>query len=267
MQCPRCKDHYSTEGNLQPRIIIVCGHSYCKKCITVLRKDSGVITCPQCGQMTKEPDAPNVALMSYIALQAQQSNPNKIREVAAPRQAVVCQHCNSRDVKFVCYQCLPAGFRFCQTCCDTEHNRAFGPLRHHKPIPIDQVKYGAVLPDCPRHPHRACEYFSFVENNFACEECMQDFDFSAKEYMDIERAVSEVRDSIPPLMAKVAAVRDRLQKTQNTLTEHLGKMDQIKLSTLEKVRMDFQDFEMSLRKRLAYVESQVEETVSKCVLM
>lgn len=262
MQCPRCRDQYSTEGELQPRIIIVCGHSYCRRCIAVLRKDSGVITCPQCGQMSKEPDAPNVALMSYIALQAQQSKPNKIRDVAAPRQAVVCQHCNNLDVKFVCFQCLPAGFRFCQNCCETEHSRSFGPLRHHKPIPIDQVKYGAVLPDCPRHPSRACEQFSFIDNIFACEDCIREFDFSPENFMDIEKAVTDVRDSIPPLMTKVAAIRDHLQLTQNKLSDQLGRMDQVKLTALEKVRMDFQDFEMSLRKRLAFVESQVEETVS-----
>ena len=268
MQCPRCRDQYSTEGDLQPRIIIVCGHSYCKRCIGVLRKDdSGVITCPQCGQMSKEPDAPNVALMSYIALHTQQSNPDKIRDVAAPRQAVVCQHCSSKEVRFICYQCLPAGFRFCQHCCDTEHSRSFGPLRHHKPVPIDQAKYGAVLPDCPNHPSRACEWFSFDENRFACEECVNDPSISTKDYIDIETAVSDVRDAIPSLMTKVSAMRDRLQVTQNKLGDQLGKMDQVKLSAMEKVRIDFQDFEMALRKRLAYVESQVEETVSLGVII
>lgn len=91
---------------------------------------------------------------------------------------------------------------------------------------------------------------------------MSDPSILTENYIDIETAVSDVRDAIPSLMTKVSAMRDRLQVTQNKLGDQLGKMDQVKLSAIEKVRIDFQDFEMSLRKRLAYVESQVEETVS-----
>lgn len=262
MQCPRCRDQYSTEGDLQPRIIIACGHSYCKRCINVLRKDSGVITCPQCGQMNKDPDVPNVALMSYIAVQTEQSNQTRIRNVTAPRQAIVCQHCNSHDVSYICYQCLPAGFKFCKRCCEAEHSRSFGPVRQHNPVPIDQVKYGAILPDCSRHSNRPCEYFSFDENRFACESCKEEIDFPSENFVDIETAVTEVRKSIPPLMTKISAIRDRLQVTQGKLSDQLGKMDQVKSTAIDKVRMEFEDFEMSLRKRLAYVESQVEQAVS-----
>ena len=91
---------------------------------------------------------------------------------------------------------------------------------------------------------------------------MKDTSIKTDNFVDIETAVSDVRDAIPSLMTKVAAMRDRLQVTQNKLGDQLGKMDQVKLSAIEKVRIDFQDFEMALRKRLAYVESQVEETVS-----
>ena len=262
MQCPRCRDQYSTEGELQPRIIIVCGHSYCKRCVKVLRKDSGVITCPQCGQMSKDPDVPNLALMSYIAVQTEQSNPTRIRDVPAPREAIICQQCGTNEVRFVCYQCLPAGFRFCARCSDLEHSRSFGPVKEHKPVPIDQVKYGAILPDCPRHPGTLCEYFSFTENSFACTQCRNDGNTTDEGYYDIESAVMEVRKLIPPLMSKISAMRDRLQMTQGKLSEQLGRMDQVKLTAVDKVRMEFQDFEMALRKRLAYVESQVEQAVS-----
>lgn len=261
MQCPRCRDHYTTEGDLQPRIITICGHSYCRKCINILRKDSGVLTCPQCGQLSYEPDAPNVALMSYIAVQSQRAKPHKVREINAPRQAIVCQHCNEREVAFICYQCLTIGFRFCQQCSAVEHDRPFGPVREHKPIPIEQVKYGAILPDCHRHPNRVCELFSFVENRFACEECVHDFDYSPELFVDIETAVLDVRKSLPPLMSRMSTIRDRLQSTQEKLSEQLGRMDQAKLTAIDKVRVEFQDFEMSLRKRLAFVESQVEEVV------
>ena len=203
MQCPRCRQHYTTEGELQPRIIITCGHSYCKNCIEVLRNDAGLITCPQCGQLSNEQDVPNIALMSYIAVQNQKMDPSRVREVPAPRQAVFCQHCNSRDVSFVCYQCLPAGFRFCRSCCELEHVRPFSAVKLHNPVPIEQVKYGVLLPRCEKHNTQSCELFSFKWNNFVCGLCTQEPDFVSGDYQDVQSVVEDIRAMVPPLVEKV----------------------------------------------------------------
>lgn len=214
MQCPTCKQDYNTQGPQQPRIIITCGHSFCRTCVQSFRKDGGILNCPQCGQLCPEPDAPNVALMSYIDVQMQRSQqPSKVVDVLGPQKVVVCQQCNQVDASFICFQCLPTGFRFCGNCCRQEHDRSFGPVRNHKPRPIDEVKYGAILPNCTKH-NKVCELFSFTENEFACEECRQDSDYLPSKYMDIEAAVKNVRSKIPPLMAKVSTMRDQLQATQ-----------------------------------------------------
>ena len=202
MQCPRCRQHYMTEGDLQPRIIITCGHSFCKNCIEVLRNDAGLITCPQCGQLSSESDAPNIALMNYIDVQNQKLDPSRVREVPAPK-AVVCQHCNSRDVSFVCYQCLPAGFRFCRPCCENEHDRPFSAVKLHNPVPIEQVKYGVLLPRCEKHKNQSCELYSFKENSFVCIMCTQESDYVPGDYMDVQSAVENVRTTVPPLVEKV----------------------------------------------------------------
>ena len=203
MQCPRCRQHYATEGGLQPRILITCGHSFCNSCIEVLRNDAGLITCPQCGQLSNEPDAPNIALMSYISVQNQKLDPSRVREVPAPRQAVVCQHCNSRDVCFVCYQCVPAGFRFCKSCCEKEHERPFGPVKLHNPVPIDQVKYGVLLPICEKHKDESCELYSFKQNSFVCTMCTMESNYIPGDYIDVQSAVEQVRGLVPPLVEKV----------------------------------------------------------------
>ena len=214
MQCPNCKENYNTEGARQPRIIITCGHSFCRKCIQSLRKDGGTLNCPQCGQLCSEPDAPNVALMGYIDVQMQRAQkPEKVREIPAPKQALICQQCNKVDAYFICFQCLPTGFRFCRECNRLEHDREFGPVRSHKPRPIDEVKYGAILPTCTQHS-RVCEYFSFGENQFACDECRQEAEHNPDKFMDIEAAVTLVRGKIPPLMTKVSTMRDQLQAIQ-----------------------------------------------------
>lgn len=262
MECPRCRQQYTTEGDFQPRIIITCGHSFCRKCVTVLRNDAGMITCPQCGQLSNETDAPNVALMSYIEVQRQRLNPGKVRDLPHPRQTMICQHCNQSNSTYVCFQCLPAGFRFCKPCCESEHDRPFGPVRQHKPVPSEQATYGAILPDCPHHSERSCELFSFSENRFACEECTREPNYVAENFIDIEGAVEFVRSNIPGLVSKVTSFRERLQVTQGKLNDKLGRIDQAKMTAVDKVRVEFQDFEMALRKRLAYVESQVEENVS-----
>lgn len=263
MQCPNCLEPYDTDGIRQPRIIITCGHSFCRKCVQGLRDGQETLTCPQCRQISAEDDAPNVALMSYIEMQKTRSIPSKVRQINVPRQAVVCQHCNQNDAKFICFDCLPHnGFRFCSECMRMEHDRPFGPVQKHKPRPIEDVMYGAILPDCPHHPTVPCDLFSFVENRFACDECKGESDFDPEQFVDIEMAVQQVREEIPPLISKVQLLRERLQETQGKVRDHLSHLDQSKMTAIDKARVEFQDFEMSLRKRLAFVESQVEDSVS-----
>ena len=130
-------------------------------------------------------------------------------------------------------------------------------------MPIEQATYGAILPECTKHTEKLCELFSFTENRFACEECTHELNYVAENFVDIESAVEYVRSNIPGLVSKVTVFRERLQATQGKLNERLGRIDQAKMTAVDKVRVEFQDFEMALRKRLAYVESQVEENVSK----
>ena len=61
---------------------------------------------------------------------------------------------------------------------------------------------------------------------------------------------------------QVSAIRDRLQGIQTKLNDQLGHIDMAKSSSIDKVRLEFQDFEMALRKRQAHMESLVEEAVS-----
>lgn len=52
---------------------------------------------------------------------------------------------------------------------------------------------------------------------------------------------------------------------QVVLKEHLSHIDQAKMSTSDKLQVEFQDLELLLRKRLAELESRVEETVSELI--
>lgn len=49
---------------------------------------------------------------------------------------------------------------------------------------------------------------------------------------------------------------------QSKLNDQLGQIDMAKAMAVDKVRLEFQDFEMALRKRQAHMESLVEEAVS-----
>ena len=49
---------------------------------------------------------------------------------------------------------------------------------------------------------------------------------------------------------------------QSVLNDHLSHIDQARMSTSDKLHVEFQDLELQLRKRLAELESRVEDTVS-----
>lgn len=158
--CPVCKNEYSTSGDSQPRLLIGCGHTFCQKCLDEKFKiDENGVTCPQCQLVTPEPHVPNITIMNYV--EATMVPPeNAVRHPLPPPQKTFCQDCKKELATLVCFQCLPAGFRFCNSCSEREHSRAFGPVREHVPEQIQAVRLSAPVPLCKVHQNQPCLFFS-----------------------------------------------------------------------------------------------------------
>ncbi len=158
LACPVCKLDYTTQGDQQPRLLVTCGHTFCQKCLDS-QPDSEPLSCPQCSLVSVDPHVANITIMNYVAAQMITTNP-PVHTVPAPVKAI-CQDCKKDIATLICFQCLPAGFRFCETCSTREHSRSFGPVREHNPKPIASVKISTPVPLCKTHPERLCLFFSF----------------------------------------------------------------------------------------------------------
>ena len=160
LACPVCKLDYSTQGEQQPRLLVTCGHTFCRKCLDT-QPDTEPISCPQCSLISTDPHVPNITIMNYVEAQGASSRPPPVmHNVPAPVKAI-CQDCKKNIATLICFQCLALGFKFCETCSTREHTRSFGPVRGHSPKPIDRVKISTPVPSCKIHPNQPCLFFSF----------------------------------------------------------------------------------------------------------
>ncbi len=169
LRCPICQLKYTTVGESQPRLLITCGHTFCNKCLETRKGATGDrIECPQCSLVCEEPHVPNITIMNYVDAQSQGARTQAVHQLP-PSQSSTCQDCQEATASVVCFQCLPAGFKFCDACSDREHNRPFGPVREHSPKAIASVRFQSPVPNCQRHPGNPCLFFSFKANKvWAC---------------------------------------------------------------------------------------------------
>lgn len=230
LTCPLCQSKYATTGEFQPRLLSGCGHTFCQKCLDSLKPKTGnQLECPQCSLVSAEPHVPNITIMNYVDAQDVKQE-RLVHQVPAPQRAI-CQDCQRNVATLICFQCLPAGFKFCDSCSAREHNRSFGPVREHHPKPIASVRFTTPVPNCSTHPGKACLFFSFEVNQFACEVCREERNFKKDKYIPIDDAVSQIRDEVPSL---VQLTRDRvndISRTRAELEELLGRVDSEKVCT------------------------------------
>lgn len=158
LKCPVCRVPYTTSGEQQPRLLVGCGHTFCSKCLQSRNVDNEVLTCPQCSLVSNDPHVPNITIMGYVEAT---TTPAPVMHPIPPPRKVLCQDCKERQATLICFQCLAAGFKFCNDCSEREHNRDFGPVKGHNPQPIEKAAVSMPVPSCSRHPDKPCLFFSF----------------------------------------------------------------------------------------------------------
>lgn len=163
LECPVCKLEYATSGDQQPRLLVTCGHTFCRKCLDSQQlSETDQLSCPQCSLVSVDPHVPNITIMNYV--EAQKIRPPPVmHSVPAPVKAL-CQDCKKMIATLICFQCLPSGFKFCAICSNREHNRPFGPVQVHNPKAIETVKISTPVPACEDHPNQPCLFYSFKVN-------------------------------------------------------------------------------------------------------
>ena len=260
LKCPRCQNDYSSER--QARLLIDCGHTFCQKCVDDLEKtEDEPSKCPQCSMEVRGKHVPNITLMNYVDVQQQQSDFTRSKSVNLALRKVCCEYCQKEDATLVCFQCLATGFRFCTKCCELEHERPGSPAMLHTPKPINSVSVKTPIPRCPNHHGNPSQLFSFQLKAFACEECKKNPDFDSSLYQPIGDAVLKVNDQLLNLTQWMKARSEKVSQTMEELDGVLGHLDNERSKATDLVRVEFNQFELTLRKRMNVVINNVEQEV------
>lgn len=103
MECTVCFSPYSLEA--VPPLVLSCGHTFCKSCLSQLpRADSG-LACPSCRKLTQCLSVDDLCL-NYSIL-------DTIQPVIASAEEEFCALHEKKKVKFYCQKC---GTYFCTKC-------------------------------------------------------------------------------------------------------------------------------------------------------
>lgn len=120
-------------------------------------------------------------------------------------------------------------------------------------------------------------------NAFACEQCqeLETCNFVEDEYISIDVAVSRIREEVPSLVELVRERVDIMSNTRSKLDTLLARVNQEKVlflvalcvmnsccflklnqnRSLERIHIEFSQYEMALKKRMNIVLQRVEEEV------
>ena len=89
LNCPLCEKDYTTGGELQPRLLIGCGHTFCRKCLDDRKLPDGRTECPHCSLISTEPHAPNITLMKFVDVQSPKQC--QVMHPVSASQRTMCQ--------------------------------------------------------------------------------------------------------------------------------------------------------------------------------
>ena len=103
MECPVCFTPYSLEA--VPPLVLSCGHTFCKSCLSQLPKADSLMACPSCRKSTKCSSIDEISI-NYSIL-------DTIRPAEESKDEECCPLHEHKKVKFYCQKCESY---FCTKC-------------------------------------------------------------------------------------------------------------------------------------------------------
>ena len=193
LKCAQCGKRYSlydkskahlisNQGPGSP-ILLVCGHTFCQKCMVHCSTDSA-ITCPTCkmksvcgvDNMKLRGLFPNFCILGMLTLHHDDFRLQELEDalqrvkkddIKHNNQAQKCSECVKVSTMLNCLQC---GVGFCSECFEVTHSSS-RVLRRHQAIPFDSQKSDLTSLGCPKH-HLLMEHYCSKDQMPVCKDCI-----------------------------------------------------------------------------------------------
>ncbi|XP_046907245.1 E3 ubiquitin-protein ligase TRIM39-like [Hypomesus transpacificus] len=197
-------------------VSILCGHNFCKACITNYWDNCDLCQCPMCKlTFDKRPDLYVNTFISEMAAQFRKSEPLKTTispDLCLPKPEVSCDICTATKLKALksCLVCLAS---YCET--HLEPHQRVAALKKHKLInPVENLEDRI----CQKH-ERPLELFCRTDQTCVCRFCTE--------------TDHKTHDTVP-LEEECEERKTQMKKTegdmQQMIQERLKKVQEIKLS-------------------------------------
>lgn len=191
MKCQICQKQYTvfqSNHNLNYQelpLLLICGHSFCQKCLTNIYKKQEGLFCPACGVHTEcwfdkktgiKGLYPHMSALGCSALsginvsdkaETLKDCSNKKKYLQRNLLVQQCSECVDRVATVTCMQC---GVNICDECFHTIHKN-FKALKRHQAIPISRSAHSLALLDCSKH-HSFTNFYCIDDSSLICRECI-----------------------------------------------------------------------------------------------
>ncbi|XP_062301911.1 E3 ubiquitin-protein ligase TRIM39-like [Osmerus eperlanus] len=204
-QCSICLDVFTDP------VSILCGHNFCKACITKYWDNSDLCQCPMC-KMTfdKRPDLYVNTFISEMAAQFRKSEPVKATispELRPTKPEVSCDYCTGTKLKALksCLVCLAS---YCET--HLEPHQRVAALKKHKLIdPVENLEDRM----CQKH-ERPLEMFCRTDQTCVCLMCMRT-EHKTHDTVTLEEEFRPKKNDLWKMMAEMKQmIEERSKKVQ-----------------------------------------------------
>ncbi|XP_067111454.1 E3 ubiquitin-protein ligase TRIM39-like [Osmerus mordax] len=204
-QCSICLDVYTDP------VSILCGHNFCKACITKYWDNSDLCQCHMC-KMTfdKRPDLYVNTFISEMAAQFRKSEPVKATissELRPTKPEVSCDYCTGTKLKALksCLVCLTS---YCET--HLEPHQRVAALKKHKMIdPVENLEDRM----CQKH-ERPLELFCRTDQTCVCLMCTKT-EHKTHDTVTLEEEFRPKKNDLGKMMAEMKQmIEERSKKVQ-----------------------------------------------------
>lgn len=181
------------------------------------------------------------------------------------RELPLCGVCNKETASIVCVDCDPGNhFKFCVACDSSEHTRPFGPAQRHRRFPIDKAPIPSTKISCSRHTSVTAVYYLVGVDEFACNLCKADEDWSVRgSQVDLlTNATKNMRLKVQKLTKYTGDISKKLTESKSNLERTMSSLEPESMALKAEISKTFSQCIEVLQERQRKLLSNVEVEVS-----
>lgn len=224
------------------------------------------IKCPMCSQVHPLSN-PDVALVpiNYAVQEILKSisGDGKLMNSEQPDRPP-CGVCR-KPASVICIDCEPGNhFHFCEKCDEEEHGRPFGPVQRHRRFPGDKAPVLGSLTGCVRHPNATVSFYSETLNEFACNLCVAEEDWSLRvvHFTSVSQATKKLQGRVQKLSKHTLDILSRLTGSRQMLEDILTNLEPASLNVKAEINSRFSNLIEALQERQKILLANVDVEVS-----